>query len=727
SVEAWIRCDNVNSASPQIIWEEGGADAGVSLYVQGGDVYGLMWTASTIRKQISASVSSGEAHHIVFVGTNTGNRCDLFIDGTSSASPTVNTATSLVPSVPTNTLLLDDAVRGLLDSNVLGGLDANGIARANGTTRSHSASVTNDWYFDGQIGDVARYNVGLSSGEVEAHYEAQRYVLAGDLLVDVSEDVRAVEIRRGRSSETTNVDAGSGTITLDNRLRLYDPLASASVTPYAPSILPRKEVVVQMDGRQFTGMVEDWDLQYSPGGDSVTLVKLTDQLTTLTEQTLASGAGATGLSGSVIYQTASAVGWEMGRVHLDEGTETVGPHDIEGETNALEYMRKIANTESAMLFIAKDGTLTYRDRVSPRPSTGTRFADDGSGIPFTSIEISYGTEFLYTQTEISYPSGSVTATEIAQASDASIANYGVRDLTLDTYLSGSAAAQRIADSLVERYGEPELRIEAIEVNMDGLTQAQQIQLLELELGDGVEIHYTPNGIGEPIFRELGVDLIQHSMAPGSHFARFRLFVPMLLFRLGSVTGTSSTAGTATGGPNMSGSASGSSGTAGTVIGREGNFDAIFGTSSTAGTATGSPGLVGVIAGLSDTDAVIVGVISVTGSASGSSATDASVAGSPGLAGSASGDSGTSGSVSGAEGNVGSASGSSGTDGSVTGAIGFFGVVVGDSSETGTVTGLFGAVGVVVGSSGTAGSVTGTAQSAFVLDTSELDGTDTLSA
>ncbi|HEY7821325.1 MAG TPA: hypothetical protein VIG24_00745, partial [Acidimicrobiia bacterium] len=47
SVEAWIRCDNVNSASPQIIWEEGGADAGVSLYVQGGDVYGLMWTAST--------------------------------------------------------------------------------------------------------------------------------------------------------------------------------------------------------------------------------------------------------------------------------------------------------------------------------------------------------------------------------------------------------------------------------------------------------------------------------------------------------------------------------------------------------------------------------------------------------------------------------------------------------------------------------------------------------
>ncbi|HEY7821528.1 MAG TPA: LamG-like jellyroll fold domain-containing protein, partial [Acidimicrobiia bacterium] len=607
SVEVWIRCDDVNSASPQIIWEEGGADAGVSLYVQSGDVYGLMWTASTIRKQISASVSSGDAHHIVFVGTNTGNRCDLFIDGTSSASPTVNTATSLVPSVPVNPFLLDDAVRGELDANILGGQDANGIARANGTTRSHTGTVTNDWYFGGQIGDVARYNVGLTSTEVEAHYAAQRYVLAGDLLVDVTEDVRSVDIRRGRSSETTNVDAGSGTVTLDNRERKYDPLASASVTPYAPSILPRKEVVVEMEGRQFTGMVEDWDLQYSPGGDSVTLVKLTDQFTTLNEQTLASGAGATGLSGSVIYQAASAVDWELGRVDLDDGTETVGPHELERATNALQYMQKIANTESALLFIGKGGELTYRDRISPRRVFGTRFADDGSGIPFASIEISYGTEFLYTQVEVSYPSGSVEVTDTFQAASTSIGNYGVRTLSLDTFLSGSGPAEGIGELLVERYGEPELRIEAIEVQLDGLTVAQREELLDLELGDGVEIQFTPNGIGEPIFREMAVDLIQHSVIPGSHVVRLRMFVPVLLRRIGSVSGTSSTAGSVTGSPNLVGSAEGSTNVpVGSVTGAKGAIGSAAGsTNPPAGTVVGA-GASGFVTGSSGTAGSVTG-------------------------------------------------------------------------------------------------------------------------
>jgi len=414
------------------------------------------------------------------------------------------------------------------------------------------------------------------------------FKLAGDILTDVSDDVRSVELRRGRSSETQSIDAAGGTITLDNRLRRYDPLASASVTPYAPSILPRKEVVVDIgDGRQFTGMVEDWDLQYTPGGDSVTLVQLTDGFTTLSQQTLATGAGATGLSGSVIYQTASAVDWPLGRVDLDDGTETVAAHDLDRPTNALQYMQQIANTESALLFIGKGGTLKYRDRISPRRVMGTVFADDGTGIPFRNIEISFGTEFLYTQVEITYPSGSVTATDTFQAGSVSIANYGIRTLSLDTYLSGSAAASGIGELLVERYGDPELRIESIEVEVDALTQAQKDEILGLELGDGVEIVFTPNGIGEAIYREMAVDSIRHSIIPNSHIMQLRLFVPVLLRRSGSVSGTSSTTGSVTGSPNLVGSITGSSSTAGSVTGVKGAVGSVTGSSSTTGTVTGT--------------------------------------------------------------------------------------------------------------------------------------------
>ena len=442
---------------------------------------------------------------------------------------------------------------------------------------------------------------------VKGELDGTDFRLAGDILTDVSDDVREVDLRRGRSTETTSVDAGSGTITLDNRNRFYDPLASASVSPYAPSILPRKEVTVTIGGRtQYTGIVEDWDLQYSIGGDSVTLVKLTDGMTLLNENVLSSGAGVTGLSGSVIYSTASTVGWPLGRTNLDDGTETVGEHTLDRDTNALQYMQKIADTEQALLFVGKDGSLRFRDRISPRRVMGTVFADDGSGIPFQGIEIVYGTEFLFTEIDITRPSGSVEVTDIFQAAASAIANFGQRALSLDTFLPDSAAASGIGELLAQRYGEPTLRIVGLTLEVDSLTDAQQEEVLRLELGDGVMVQFTPNGIGEPISRELAVDSISHSIIPGFHSMELRLFEPVLLRFDGSVSGTSA------------------------------------------------------------------------------------------------------------------------TDGSVIGVIGLFGFVVGDSSNVGSVTGAKGAQGSTSGSTAApTGTVTGTAKTAFVLDTSELDGPDTL--
>lgn len=442
---------------------------------------------------------------------------------------------------------------------------------------------------------------------VKGELDGTSFRLGGDILTDVSDSVRSVSIRRGRSSETSNVDAGAGQIVLDNRNRFFDPLASASVSPYAPSLLPRKEITVDLGGtRQYTGVVEDWDLQYERGGDSVTVAKLTDGMTLLNEDVLASGAGATGLSGSVIYSTASTVGWPLGRTNLDEGTATVGAHTLERDTNALQYMQKIANTEQALLFVGKNGSLRFRDRISPRRTMGTVFADDGSGIPFQGIEIVYGTEFLFTEINITYPSGSVEVTDTFTAAASAVANYGTRALGLDTFLSGSAAASGIGDLLAQRYGEPTLRIVGLTLEVDSLTSSQQEEVLRLELGDGVTVQFTPNGIGEPISRELAVDSISHNISPGFHDMKLRLFEPVLLRFEGSVTGTSA------------------------------------------------------------------------------------------------------------------------TDGSVVGVIGLFGFVVGDSSNVGSITGAKGAEGSAAGSTAApTGTVTGTKSTSFVLDTSELDGTDTL--
>jgi hypothetical protein len=116
------------------------------------------------------------------------------------------------------------------------------------------------------------------------------FLLAGEVFEDVSDDVRSVSVRRGRSRELTAFTAGQASVVLDNRARLYDPTAGTAVSPYAPSILPRKALSIEVGGQAlFTGIVEDWDLQFSLDGDATTTAKGTDGFTLLAGETITAG------------------------------------------------------------------------------------------------------------------------------------------------------------------------------------------------------------------------------------------------------------------------------------------------------------------------------------------------------------------------------------------------------------------------------------------------------
>ena len=351
---------------------------------------------------------------------------------------------------------------------------------------------------------------------VKGELDNAPFGLAGDVLTDVSDDVRSVSVRRGRSSETTNVDAGTANVVLDNRLRQYDPTAAASVSLLGPSIIPRKAIQISINGENlFRGQVEDWDLQYSMGGDSVTIAKCSDGFTLLGQQEFASGAGATGLSGSVIYESASAAGWPLGRLAVDDGNVTIGAHTIADNQNVLTYLQEIAGSEPGLLFIGRDGTLTFRDRSASQGQAAIEFTDDGAGVGFQSIEIDYGTELLYTRIEVEWTGGRV----IAENTD-SIDDYGVTTLTVKTLIGVQQDAENLAVYLAQRYGTPTLRIVGLATQMDGLPSAQQQAILALELGDQAKIRFTPNGIGDPIEQTVVIDSVEHRIGQGSHIVSF---------------------------------------------------------------------------------------------------------------------------------------------------------------------------------------------------------------
>jgi hypothetical protein len=69
---------------------------------------------------------------------------------------------------------------------------------------------------------------------------------------------------------------------------------------------------------------------------------------------------------------------------------------------------------------------------------------------------------------------------------------------------------------VAKYGEPEYRFQDLTISLEGLTGEQAETVLNVELGDIVQITFTPNGIGSPIARYGQVNKIEDNITADRH-------------------------------------------------------------------------------------------------------------------------------------------------------------------------------------------------------------------
>ena len=350
------------------------------------------------------------------------------------------------------------------------------------------------------------------------------YKLAGDILEDVTNDVRSIAVRRGRSRELERYQAGAATIDLDNSARKYDPAAGTAITPYGASMRPRKAITVSSAGLPvFTGVVDDWDLDYRLEGNHVASVKATDGFVFLAQQEIQPHTATAGTTGERIVDILdrSEIAWPAAKRNIDDGVATLQADAIGGTAdpqavNALQYLQKVDEAEQGALFIAADGVLTFRDRSTLQILTTTKFADDGTGIPFSNIEASYGSEELRNRITVTRLNGGTATAEDTN----SIAAYGAIDYEIrDTLLADDGQAQDLADLILARYKEPLLRIDSVEVVLNALNDAQTAEVLALDLGALVQVLYTPSGIGDPIDQFVRLDSIEHNIDAAQHRVR----------------------------------------------------------------------------------------------------------------------------------------------------------------------------------------------------------------
>jgi hypothetical protein len=378
---------------------------------------------------------------------------------------------------------------------------------------------TSDWIVELGV-DLAANGIGewfTLDDTTKGELDNATYLLAGEVLIDITRYARSIQTQRGRSAELEKFVTGTAAVVLDNRDRLFDPLITGA--PLSGNIVPRKQVRILYKGDPvFTGNVDDWDYDYTRDKDATAVMKAIDGFQYIASRNVPAQTMTLELTGDRVNHVLDGIGWPTDQRSIDAGSASVAADVVGTGVNALAYLQKVELSEYGLLFIRKDGILRFEeDSVG---SLSGAIVGDG-GIPFEDIKVQYGTEELTNRYDITYYSGSVTATVTVDDATSQTA-YGVFERGIDTLLSGSTAAVALGTDLVARYGTPTYRVDEVSVNVLGIDTASRSKVMSLELSDRLALRFRPLGVGETIDRTVSVDGISHSVTPSSHRMQLQL-------------------------------------------------------------------------------------------------------------------------------------------------------------------------------------------------------------
>lgn len=347
------------------------------------------------------------------------------------------------------------------------------------------------------------------------------WVLAGTIFYDITNDVRSISIRRGKANYIDNISAGEVVVELNNRDRAYDPTYAAG--PYYGQIIPKRAVRISSNGIvSFSGLVDDWNLEYYPTGEAVATFIASDGFVYLNNQTLNAGTSTVQNSGARVNAVLDdpTVLWPTELRDIDTGVHELGADVIADNTNALTYLQLVERSEGGRLFISKDGYVTFRDQ-SVTVGTGTivELSDSGTGIPYQNMVVVYGSEQLYNEVVLH---SAITDTTVTVTDTDSISQYGIFNLTqADLLTNDNTQLTEYATTLVKRFSEPEYRFDSVQVRLNDLSLANQNSIFDLEIGDVVKITFTPSSIPPAIEKYAEIIRIYHEVnITGEHFVTF---------------------------------------------------------------------------------------------------------------------------------------------------------------------------------------------------------------
>lgn len=367
---------------------------------------------------------------------------------------------------------------------------------------------------------------------------------------DLTDRIQDIQITRGRNDQFQDFSAGTCVLTLNNNDRALDPLNRDS--PFfndaldSSGVTIRRKIIVYYDSTPiFTGRITDIDITYEPtsniGTRSTVVIEASDNFLLLASTVMEEYLPSSELGGARITDILSLPEVNfLEPTDLDTGTVLMLDDPVAEGTVTLQALQAVSRTERGYLFCEGDGTLRFTERVTAGPVSPTIFADNGTGIDYSTLSIVYGQESLFNRI-VCTPIDSVNP-GIAE-NGASQSAFGISTLNLTGLLCSDADAQTMAEYLLDFYENPSYRFDGLSVVFAGssVSLADQQTIIGLELGTIIRcVKSFTTGSPTSFQQNAVIERIAHTITPISHTIQY--FLSPAPFSTVTKTATGSGAG-----------------------------------------------------------------------------------------------------------------------------------------------------------------------------------------
>jgi len=378
--------------------------------------------------------------------------------------------------------------------------------------------------FDFSSGAVFNYPFIIGEGVLGVNVLAD----AAALVVDISDQVNKVTIRRGYNLLQEQFQAGTATVRILDHNGNWNPTNPAS--PYYGLLVPLRKVRISADDSFLysgytTAYNYTWDKEQNIGYVDV---ELSDAFRLYNMSSITSVASATAgqTTGTRITAILNQIGFPTSMREIDAGSTTVQTDPGTSRTS-LQAIQNIEFSEQGGFFIQPSGNARFISRSAIQAKSGvnpTFFSNDGTGINYRNIVTALDDKLIINTTSITRAGGTAqTSSNTASQIKYFPHSYTATDLLVQT----DAQALDIAQAYTATRAETTLRVDALTLDLNTANYAAgTTAALTLDFFDTIRVKNVGQD-GTVIDKTLQCMGVSHEISPSTWLTTLTTSEPII--------------------------------------------------------------------------------------------------------------------------------------------------------------------------------------------------------